>query len=230
VSKYPVTKLNGRELPLEFSASALPKGSRYGDKRANGVTHYGVDIATDPGDPIVTPETMMIVRVEAGEGISTKLDPPLDGYGPGAVVGLGSSGVWHLLAHMDPDGWSLASGTMPAIGRTYLEGEQIGIAPSGVGAARSHVHWEVRLFQPFDSPDTRAANTVDPLQWAKTLPHGWSADAFGSGGHDNPTPADPILAAALLAKRKAGPASSSSGAWKVLALLGLAYLATRSRR
>jgi hypothetical protein len=34
----------------------------------------------------------------------------------------------------------------------------------GLGRATPHVHWEVRI-QPIDSPQTRASNTVDPIQW-----------------------------------------------------------------
>jgi murein DD-endopeptidase MepM/ murein hydrolase activator NlpD len=100
---------------------------------------------------------------------------PFVGYGPAGVLAKGDSGIYHLLAHLDPTAWS--DDNRPTIGQRYDVGEQVGFPSRDV--APSHVHWEVRI-KPIDSPDTRGGNTLDPLQWA----NGFSVTKAGapSGG------------------------------------------------
>jgi murein DD-endopeptidase MepM/ murein hydrolase activator NlpD len=99
---------------------------------------------------------------------SDNVTPPFVGYGPAGVLAQGDSGVYHLLGHLDPAGWTDAS--RPTKGQRFDVGEEIGFpAPTGspgVGAAKPHVHWEVRV-EPIDSPATRGGNTLDPVQWAR---------------------------------------------------------------
>jgi murein DD-endopeptidase MepM/ murein hydrolase activator NlpD len=127
--------------------------------------HWGVDLAQGAGEPVSAPERMRVEVMRLGvSATATKLAPPLDGYGPGAVIARGDSGVWHLLAHLDPVWWA-TNAELPVVGRVYLEGEQVGVTPRAVGSAGPHLHWEVRTHRAVDSPATRAGNTMDPLAW-----------------------------------------------------------------
>lgn len=130
--------------------------SGYGQRSLSGrlQEHYGWDLAGSAGDAVRAPEAGTVVAVWVDDAT-----PPWVGYGPGGVELLGASGVWHVLAHVDP------SSLMVDVGEMVAEGELLGRMPSHVGAAGPHVHWEVRTGRAVDSPDTRAGNTMVPGAW-----------------------------------------------------------------
>lgn len=153
-------------------APSTTSGSAYGRwRQAQGVWHWGVDLAGRAGAPVVAPEAMTVVDVQAGDPDAeanttleassplTAIRNPWQGYGPGIVLGLGASGLYHLLAHV-------AHPTV-GIGDTVDEGAPVGELASHVGASQPHVHWELRRHA-IDTPDTRGADTVDPLAWVAT--------------------------------------------------------------
>jgi murein DD-endopeptidase MepM/ murein hydrolase activator NlpD len=158
-----------------------------GFKPADRPNHFGVDLAGTAGDPIGAPESGNVVEVwgvgadgARADNTSVAGDKRFDGYGPAGVLIKGDSGVFHLLAHIDPGGWTPVAGTAvfhtptleaptdhvktPDVGDVVVEGEQVGRMATHVGAAGPHVHWEVRK-QPIDNPTTRELNTFDPTQW-----------------------------------------------------------------
>jgi len=167
----------------------LPKG------RPN---HFGDDVVDPHGDAaaVGAPEAGSVVIVfgkgaDGGAPDNTKVpsDPRFEGYGPAGVVLKGDSGVFHLLAHLDPAAWdenagstSLGPGHQPTIdhpaavvdpptlARRYEEGEQIGAMAPHVGAAQSHTHWEVRKTA-VDNPSNRALDTFDPQDWLRVDGH-----------------------------------------------------------
>lgn len=138
----------------------LPPGAKWGVFRPkqgpSGTWHWGVDLPAAWTTVVVAPESMSVVEVW-----TTNDTPPFSGYGPAGVLAKGDSGVYHLLAHLDPTAWS--ADNRPTKGQRYDVGEQVGFPSQDI--APSHVHWEVRL-QPIDSPSTRGGNTLDPLAWA----------------------------------------------------------------
>jgi murein DD-endopeptidase MepM/ murein hydrolase activator NlpD len=147
--------------PVPMPKTGIAPGNAYGGQRANGVVHWGIDLAARPSELVVAPEDGVIVDVWTDNET-----PPFVGYGPGGVLLKGESGVFHLLGHLDPGRWTASS--RPTIGEVFEVGQQIGnTAPTGspgVFQAAPHVHWEVRT-KPHDSPATRQANTTDPVKW-----------------------------------------------------------------
>lgn len=134
--------------------------------------HAGVDLGGQRGTGVVAPEPVTVVEVMRGE--DRQYAPAfggvgLTGYGPAAVVGVGASGVVHVLGHLDADA------DLPQLGAQLGEGERVG----QISELR-HVHWEVR--KPDRSPwpkHSRMADTLDPLAWlsgfrttASSLPSG----------------------------------------------------------
>jgi murein DD-endopeptidase MepM/ murein hydrolase activator NlpD len=127
-------------------------------------THLGVDLAGKKGTPVFAPEAGHVVIAAFDDAT-----PPLRGYGPGAVVFLGASGMRHILGHLDPEWWRatpwqipgvnapltqgfIGPDRMPAEGRVYREGEQIGVM-----SHLNHVHWEV----------STKGKRYDPIAWAQ---------------------------------------------------------------
>lgn len=128
----------------------------------SGTWHWGLDLGSKSGkatEPVVAPERMKIANVWTND-----TTPPFTGYGPAGVLAQGDSGVYHLLAHLDPTAWSSAS--QPKRGEVFESGEYLGLMNPKVGSSPAHVHWEVRI-KPIDSPDTRPGNTVDPIRWLR---------------------------------------------------------------
>lgn len=173
MARYPVKDVH-------IASGFLPK---------NRPNHFGLDLADAPHTAVGAPEDMSVVRVwgkgtDGDRADNTRADAPFDGYGPAGILAKGKSGVFHLLAHLDPQGWDVdadskdAHGVLatldnptgeiapPTVGETFLEGQQVGRMPSHVGASGSHTHWEVRI-EPIDNPTTRALNTYDPTQWVE---------------------------------------------------------------
>lgn len=129
-------------------------GGRYGAVRAGGRQHWGLDIAGKAGAPVAAPESLTIEHVA-----TDNVTPPLSGYGPGAVLGRGASGQWHVLGHLDPATWS-----GPVVGRVYAEGEWVGnMAP----IKGPHVHWEVRTVALPARGAARGLATLDPVAWLR---------------------------------------------------------------
>src|SRR5262245_35365315 len=92
---------------------STPAGGRYLAPRtdcpsgAATCTHFGIDLHGKQGTPILAPEGGIVVvsRAVATTGYN---DPPFSGYGPGVVLMLGDSGVWHLMGHVRPSStWGL---------------------------------------------------------------------------------------------------------------------------
>ena len=133
----------------------------FGAKRGR-FGHWGVDMpvvsvadgGTGVGE-VSAPEGMVIRHVWTNDST-----PPFVGYGPAGVVGEGDSGVYHLLAHLDPSAWSASS--IPTKGQRYDVGELVGLMSESVKPP--HLHWEVRVF-PVDDPKKRAATSLDPWEW-----------------------------------------------------------------
>jgi hypothetical protein len=132
----------------------------------DGTFHWGLDLVQTPSDPdgIVAPERCKVVSVWTNNTTQN-----FQGYGPAGVLLKGlTTDVYHLLGHLDPAAWSDSS--RPTVDEVFEMGQQIGhTAPTGsdgVGSAASHVHWEVRV-KPIDSPSTRQANTLDPVDWTQ---------------------------------------------------------------
>jgi hypothetical protein len=137
---------------------AIPKGmaNNFGAIYTGGVKHYGLDIPppTNGNDAVVAPERCIVESKWTDDTTA-----PFVGYGPGGLLLRGDSGVWHLLAHLDP-----SSFTTPADGTAFAEGEQLGLIARNVKVSRTwsapHVHWEVRT-KPLASHD----ENLDPVAW-----------------------------------------------------------------
>jgi murein DD-endopeptidase MepM/ murein hydrolase activator NlpD len=158
-----------------YPVDSISLASGYGFRPVRGASqgHWGFDLAGRQGDSVVAPEAMTITRVWGDDST-----PPFAGYGPGGVEGLGRSGVYHLLAHLDPI-------TIPVeVGEDVQEGERVGSMPSHVGAAGPHTHWEVRRRE-IDDPATRQGNTYVPSWWLDAARAGWTV-ADGGGKVLNP--------------------------------------------
>lgn len=133
--------------------------------------HHGVDLAGARGTVVYAPEAMTVIAV--GRGLSTSgkrtgtvtrsgdalaVGVGLAGYGPGAVLARGASGLVHVLGHLD-------DGALPAVGAELAEGATVGTI-SRVG----HVHWEVRKPDAYPWPRaTRGADTADPAVWLAAM-------------------------------------------------------------
>lgn len=162
--------IDGVDLP---DAGTLRAWGYSGPGRAPGHIHAGVDLPAAPGTPVLAPEAGEVVEVGA-----LPMRPPWTGYAP-AVLMLGASGRWHLLAHLSGSADGGAS-THPAVrvGQRVQLGDVLGY----VGRER-HAHWEVRT-----RPHARRAIgettytiTMDPSAWL--------------GGRDVPVPRVPLLPA-----------------------------------
>lgn len=134
--------------------------SPYKDPRRNP-PHFGIDLAGKAGDAVRAPEDMVIAdaRSSATPDVAdnTNIAPPWKGYGPGIVVGRGTSGKFHLLAHL---------GTVAVVrAQVVRQGELLGKMATHVGASGPHTHWEVRDVAVDDGPATREQHTMDPHVW-----------------------------------------------------------------
>jgi murein DD-endopeptidase MepM/ murein hydrolase activator NlpD len=109
--------------------------------------HYALDLRGAAGTAVRAPEAATVTAVWTDD------TPPWKGYGPGGVELSGESGVYHVLAHMDPAHLEVS------VGDHVMEGEQVGVM-----STMNHVHWEVRHVA-VDNPDTRAGDTEDPRAW-----------------------------------------------------------------
>lgn len=133
-----------------YPVDSISLASGYGYRLKAGAQqgHWGYDLAGPAGTKVKAPEPMTITRVWTDDKT-----PPFVGYGPGGVEGLGASGVYHLLAHLEPS-------SIPVdVGEEVWEGEVLGEM-----SQLAHVHWEVRMRE-VDDPSTREANTLVPLAW-----------------------------------------------------------------
>lgn len=177
-----------------YPVDSISLASGYGVRVVRGASqgHWGYDLAGKAGDAVKAPEVMTVTRRWTDD-----TTPPFVGYGPGGIEALGDSGVYHLLAHLDP------STIAVDVGEPVMEGEIVGRMPSHVGAAGPHVHWEVRKRE-VDSPSTRAGNTLVPASWVTFANNGWHASDSG------PQPQ--------------GAGSSNGILWLALVLLAWRYL------
>lgn len=141
-------------VPLDKTAGASEWGTFRPNQGPSGTWHWGLDIPARPTTAVVAPESMTVVEVWTGDVA------PFVGYGPAGVLAKGDSGVYHLLAHLDPLAWT--DDNRPTKGQRFDVGEQVGFPSPTVSP--SHVHWEVRI-KPIDSPATRGGNTLDPRAW-----------------------------------------------------------------
>ena len=133
-------------------------------------THRGWDLvpASYYRGPIVEDEW----HVRAPEDLIVDLvvvdddTPPLSGYGPGAVLAVGRSGVWHIFGHLSPRSFprGLVTGATIARGQVFAR-----VAP---GVRPPHVHWEIRRWrtEAHAAPQlgraaTRADIVIDPRAW-----------------------------------------------------------------
>jgi murein DD-endopeptidase MepM/ murein hydrolase activator NlpD len=129
--------------------------------------HWGIDLGGTYATPVKAPEDGTVVNVFSSplpnrDDNTTLDDQGWTGYGPGGVEIHGASGMYHLIAHVDP---------MVTLGQQVSEGDQVGVMVSHVGVAAPHVHWEARATA-VDSKDTREADTVDPAIWFKLVSSG----------------------------------------------------------
>jgi murein DD-endopeptidase MepM/ murein hydrolase activator NlpD len=143
--------LEDRRLPVDGGRIHVPPDTRAWGAVRPGHTHAGVDIGGRDGTAVLAPEAGQVLDVGR-----LPARPPWTGYAP-AVVMLGRSGRWHLLAH-------LSGGTGPLVvpGQAVELGQTLGY----IGRER-HVHWEVRT-----RPHARRAVgedtysiTIDPGAW-----------------------------------------------------------------
>jgi murein DD-endopeptidase MepM/ murein hydrolase activator NlpD len=152
VARVPVDRVN---IISGYGMRIIPAGKPGHGQFPGFEGHWALDLQDGAGKPVRAPE--------AGTVTATWTDdktPPWAGYGPGGVEIAGVSGVYHVLAHQDPG--SLLVG----VGDQVAEGEQLGTV-----STLGHVHWEVRKVA-IDSPDTRAGDTVPPIEWLdSTDPH-----------------------------------------------------------
>lgn len=149
---------------------------------------------------MVAPERLQVMAVSDGAA------PPWRRYGPMVVVGRGASGVVHVLAHL---AWS-STADRPVTGQVIEEGERVGVV-----SRLNHLHWEIRRADRAPWPlATRAADTIDPLEWLQ-----------GGGGGS-------IFDGATRIARGVRDAvvSSAAGEVWVLAAILLAYGANSKRR
>lgn len=113
--------------------------------------HPGVDLVGRRGTPVRAPEDGVIVRTANGASA------PFTGYGPWLVILQGRSGVYHLLAHLDP-----ATAALGTPGLAVKAGAILGTTSSA-----NHVHWEVRAAPTPPPGGSNATNNSDPLAWLR---------------------------------------------------------------
>lgn len=158
-------------LPVDGRIRTTPTGD-YNAVRARR-RHAGIDFAAPPGSVVYAPEDGHIVLVgrelwsrkrdkARRPGVYERTAMPLTrgvklgGYGPGAVMLVGRSGVVHILGHLADDG-------LAPLG-PIDEGQVVGVVASGVSPP--HVHHEVRLAERAPWPtSTRNADTISPVVW-----------------------------------------------------------------
>lgn len=147
-----------------YPVDSITIASGYGVRIVRGAAqgHWGYDLAGAEGTEVKAPEAMTVTQVWHDD-----VTPPFVGYGPGGVEGLGASGVYHLLAHLEPSTIGVS------VGDQIEEGHSLGRMPSHVGAAGPHTHWEVRKRE-IDSPATRENNTIVPNWWVQAARNGWT--------------------------------------------------------
>lgn len=119
-------------------------------------THWGMDLFAGADRRVVAPESGVVVAVANGSS------PPWSGFGPGVVVIRGTSGVFHLLSHLE------FSSIRVGIGLPVSEGTPIGQYDGRI----AHTHYEVR--RRLTGPS--AENTIDPAKWLA------EAGGDGAGG------------------------------------------------
>src|SRR5260221_11999215 len=88
MSRYPVDHVDvasGYGYRQDPRGGLLPQG------------HWGLDLVDQAGAPVRAPEPMTVTAVWTDDKT-----PPYVGYGPGGIEGQGSSGLFHLLGHMEP--------------------------------------------------------------------------------------------------------------------------------
>jgi murein DD-endopeptidase MepM/ murein hydrolase activator NlpD len=108
-------------------------------------THYGMDLVPkDKDSRVYAPEGGTVVDIAYDTA-------PYAGYGPSSVNMLGDSGVYHLLAHLDPSTLTVTPGMR------VMEGMHL----ARFDAAHAHTHYEVRKAK----TGPNATNTVNPELW-----------------------------------------------------------------
>lgn len=168
----------GRLLPL-VAAEVSPNGGfrarrtspEQGHCRAYPCTHWGVDLVPAshyrrlPVEAhwwVRAPEDLVVDFVAFGNA-----SPPLTGYGPGAMLARGRSGVWHIFGHLDPSSLAaLARGQAIEAGRTFARVSDA-IRPP-------HVHWEPRRWRTegaaaraLHREASRSDIVLDPAAWLR---------------------------------------------------------------
>jgi len=111
--------------------------------------HPGVDVNGPAGTPVHAPEDGIIIDAADGS------QPPWRGYGPWLVLIKGSSGLYHLLAHLD-----LNSRNLGPIGLAVSAGDVVGKTSTA-----NHTHWEVRKQRTPPAGQTNQTNNLDPITW-----------------------------------------------------------------
>lgn len=151
-------------------AFRAPRPSRaQGWCRVYPCTHWGVDLVPasyGTREPIAdefrvrAPEDLVVDLV-----VRDNATPPLSGYGPGAVLALGRSGVWHVFGHLSP-----ASLGALKHGDAVRAGAFFGRLADQVKPP--HVHWEPRRWRTevaaareLGRQVTRGEIVIDPDRW-----------------------------------------------------------------
>jgi murein DD-endopeptidase MepM/ murein hydrolase activator NlpD len=128
--------------------------------KSHPCVHPGVDLLGKRGTKVVAPEDGTIIRTANGSS------SPFTGYGPWLVVFQGRSGLYHLLAHLDPATAAMGTPGVPVRAGTVL----------GTTSSANHVHWEVRRAPTPPAGSTNLQNNLDPFAWlggARSPGPGW---------------------------------------------------------
>ncbi len=127
--------------------------------------HPGLDVNGSAGTPVKAPEDGVVVTAADGSA------PPWSGYGPWlAVIRGDKSGLYHLLAHLDPGSMAMAP-----IGLRVRAGTVVGRVSSA-----NHTHWEVRKNITPPSGGTNATNNISPIEWlSRSSSSLWPTLIFG---------------------------------------------------
>lgn len=194
-------------LPVD-TGKVTPTGF-YGAHRRTG-DHHGLDIAAAPGTAVRAPEGGEVLLVARGlpkkrgvrGGTYERSTSPLvrgvflGGYGPGALLMRGDSGVVHVLGH-------LADGALAPLGRV-VEGQVVGVVAAGVKPP--HVHFEVRRADASPWPkDRRAQDTMPPPAWVVATNKGLDVRESDMSSTSGPPWWMGFLVVALLAWRPTRP-------------------------
>ena len=135
-------------------------------------THWGVDLvpASHYRGPIVEAEWWCRAPEDLVVDLVVRDDetPPLSGYGPGAVLARGRSGVWHVFGHLSPRSFGAELVKGAAIARGVF------FARLATGVRPPHVHWEPRRWRTegaaakaLGRAATREDIVIDPDQWLR---------------------------------------------------------------